>query len=54
MEKGTLDSLYAENTWWDMNGDGKVDMMDMALMKAILWYRNHIQIVLIKTKQSIY
>lgn len=39
MEKGTLDSLYAENKWWDLNGDGKVDMMDMSWMKAILWYR---------------
>lgn len=38
-KKGTLDSLYAENKWWDLNGDGKVDMMDMSWMKAILWYR---------------
>lgn len=38
-KKGTLDSLYAENKWWDLNGDGKVDVMDMSWMKAILWYR---------------
>ena len=39
---GTVASLYDENIWWDLNGDGKTDATDFVWFKRIMWnYDNY-------------
>ena len=34
---GTLSSLYNQNAYWDLDGDGDVDIFDYAAMKNMMW-----------------
>ena len=35
--EGTLSSLYNENAYWDLDGDGDVDLLDYAYVKNMMW-----------------
>ena len=34
---GTLSSLYNQNAYWDLDGDGDVDIFDYAYVKNMMW-----------------
>lgn len=36
VQKGTGASLYAKNKWWDLTGDGKVDVYDYGYMRRMI------------------
>lgn len=35
-QNGTIASLYAENIWWDLNGDGKTDIYDFGIFRQMI------------------
>lgn len=36
MANGTIGSLYSQNVWWDINGDGKTDVYDFGYMRNMI------------------
>ncbi len=50
---GTVASLYDENIWWDLNGDGKTDATDFVWFKRIMWNYNNYSDVPHKKKSDI-
>ena len=35
-QNGTIASLYAENIWWDLDGNGKTDIYDFGIFRQIM------------------